>query len=128
MIHFELFDESEEGILRKCVIFYAAISARDKNSINKTFVTKAINSISSHMIKRDLLPVIKRIDDFELESAKKLAKEYITELMVLNKEEKAFLDKFENGEYIPELLFEDIEILNRIKNHPMALWKTREVK
>lgn len=125
MIHFGLFDESEEEMLRKCVIFYAAISARDKKSINKTFDTKVIDSITNQKIKRDLLPVIKRKDDFELEPAKKLVKEYISELMVLTKEEKEFLDKFESGEYIPELLFDDKEILNRIKNHPMAIWKTR---
>ena len=125
MIHFGLFDETEEEILRKCVIFYAAISARDKNSINMKFDTTAIDLITQQKIKRDLLPVIRRKDDFELNSAKQLAKEYISELMVLTMEEKAFLDKFENGEYIPELLFEDKEILGRIKNHPMALWKIR---
>lgn len=126
MIHYGLFDESEEAMLRKCVVFYAAISARDKNSINKTFDTKAIDTITNQKTKRDLLPVIKRKDDFELEPAKKLVKEYITELMILTNEEKEFLDRFESGEYIPELLFEDKEILNRIKKHPMALWKTRE--
>lgn len=125
MIHFGLFDESEKETLRKCVVFYAAISARDKNSINKNFDTTAIDLITNQKIKRDLLPVIKRKDDFELESAKKLVKEYISELMVLAMEEKEFLDKFENGEYIPELLFEDKGILDRIKNHPMALWKIR---
>lgn len=128
MIRFGLFDESEEEMLRKCVVFYAAISARDKNSINKTFDTKGVDSITNQKIKRDLLPVIKRKDDFELEPAKKLVKEYISELMVLTKEEKEFLDKFESGEYIPELLFEDKEIQDRIKKHPMALWKTREMK
>jgi predicted nucleotidyltransferase component of viral defense system len=122
MIHFGLFDESEEELLRKCVVFYAAVSAKD---INKTFDTKAIDSITQRKIKTDLLPVIKRKDDFELESAKKLVKEYISDLMVLTKEEKEFLDRFENGEYIPELLFDDKEILDRIKNHPMAIWKTR---
>lgn len=120
MILFGIFDELEEKMLKKCVIFYAAISAKD---INKTFDTKAIDSITKLKIKRELLPVIKRKDNFELESAKKLVKEYITELMALTKEEKEFLDKFESGEYIPELLFEDKEILKRIKNHPMALWK-----
>ena len=125
MIHFGLFDESEQGTLRKCIVFYAAISARDKNSINKNFDTTAIDLITNQKIKRDLLPVIKRKDDFELEAAKKLVKEYISELMVLTIKEKEFLDKFENGEYIPELLFEDKEILDRIKNHPMALWKIR---
>jgi predicted nucleotidyltransferase component of viral defense system len=125
MIHFGLFDESEEQMLRKCVVFYAAISARDKNNINKSFDTKGINSITKMKIKTDLNPVIQTIDDFNLESAKKLVKEYISDLMVLTKKEKNFLNYFENGEYIPELLFEDDKIIERIMNHPMALWKIR---
>lgn len=52
-----------------------------------------------------------------------MVKAYITDLMVLTEDEKEFLERFENGEYIPELLFEDERILERIKNHPMALWK-----
>ncbi|MEA3422792.1 MAG: nucleotidyl transferase AbiEii/AbiGii toxin family protein [Bacillota bacterium] len=125
MIHYGLFDESEQEMLKKCVVFYAAISARDKNSINKTFDTKGIDLITKRKIKTDLNPVIKTKDDFELEPAKKLVKEYISDLMILTKEEKGFLDRFENGKYIPGLLFEDEKILDRIRNHPMALWKTR---
>ena len=120
MIHYKLFDKSEETLLRKTVVFYAAISAK---VINKTFDTSAIDSITKQKIKTDLLPVIKRKDDFELEKAKKMVKAYITDLMVLPEDEKEFLERFENGEYIPELLFEDERILERIKNHPMALWK-----
>lgn len=104
MIYFKLFDESEEVLLRKTVVFYAAISA---NEINKAFDTKAINFITKQKIKTDLLPVIKRKDDFELETAKKMVKAYIADLMVLTKDEKEFLDRIENGDYIPELLFED---------------------
>jgi len=122
MIHYKLFDESEETLLRKTVVFYAAISAK---VINKTFDTSAIDSITKQKIKTDLLPVIKRKDDFELETAKKMVKAYIAELMVLTEAEKEFLDRFENGEYIPELLFKDERTLERIKNHPMALWKMR---
>lgn len=122
MIHHKLFDVSEETLLRKTVVFYAAISAK---VINKTFDTSAIDSITKQKIKTDLLPVIKRKDDFELETAKKMVKAYIAELMVLTEAEKEFLDRFENGEYIPELLFEDERTLERIKNHPMALWKMR---
>lgn len=125
MIRFGIFDESEEELLKKCVIFYAAISAKD---INKTFDTKVIDSITKRKIKTDLLPVIKRRDDFDLESAKKIIKEYIFDLMVLTKEEREFLDRFESGEYIPELLFADKKILARIKDHPMAIWKTRNIK
>jgi predicted nucleotidyltransferase component of viral defense system len=122
MIYFKFFDETEEELLRKTVVFYAAISAKE---INKTFDSKAIDSITKQKIKTDLLPVIKRKDDFELETAKKIVKAYVADLMALTKDEKRFLEKFENGEYIPELLFEDETILTRIKNHPMALWKMR---
>ncbi len=125
MIHYKLFDESEVEMLKKCVIFYAAISAKDKKSINKTFDTKAIDLITMKKIKTDLNPVIKAKDDFKLESAMKLVKDFISSLMVLKKCEREFLDKFEIGKYIPELLFEDELILNRIKNHPMAIWKIR---
>jgi len=124
MICFGLFNESEKEMLRKSVIFYAAISAKE---INKTFDLIAVDSISQRKIKTELRPVIKRKDDFDLESGKKLVKDYICNLMVLDKKEKEFLEKFENGEYIPQLLFEDKEILDRIKNHPMAIWKTRKI-
>ncbi len=122
MICFGIFDELQESFLRKAVVFYAAISAKE---INKTFDTNAISYITKQKIKTDLMPVIKRKDEFELEVAKKIVKEYINQLMVITKDEKEFLDRFENGVYIPELLFEDKNILNRIKNHPMALWKTK---
>ena len=124
MIQHSLFDKSTEEILRKCIVFYAAISAK---KINKFFDTNAIDSITNRIIKTDLLPVIKKDDDFELESAKKLVKEFISYLMVLTKDEREFLEKFENGQYLPELLFEDRKILERLKNHPMATWKTRRV-
>lgn len=122
MIECNLFNKSEEMLLRKCVIFYAAVSAKE---INKSFDTTALDYITQKKIKTDLIPVITRRDDFELESAKKLVKEYISNLMILTKEEMQFLNRFENGDYIPELLFDDKKILERIKHHPMALWKTR---
>ena len=125
MIRFNLFSGSDKEMLRKSIIFYSAISAK---VINKTFDTKAIDSITQRKIKTDLLPVIKRKEEFDLESAKKLVKEYIAELMILLPMELEFLERFESGKYIPELLFEDREILNRIKNHPMAIWKTREIE
>jgi predicted nucleotidyltransferase component of viral defense system len=123
MIKCKIFDKTEQEIIKKCIIFYAAIS--DKN-INKKFNSESIDLITKNNIKRELMPVLKTKDDFELEPAKKLVKEYMSELMVLSKKEKKFLNRFENGEYIPELLFEDEKIINRIKVHPMALWKLRK--
>lgn len=122
MIKYGLFDESEQDILRKSVVFYAAIAAK---KINKSFNTRAIDALSKHRIKTDLLPVLRCKDNFNLEVIKKLVKEYIGDLMILTKSEKEFLVRFENKDYVPELLFEDEDILARVKDHPMALWKTR---
>jgi len=122
MIKFKIFDESEEQLLRKCVVFYAAISARE---INKSFDTGAIERITKYKIRTDLVPVLTKQDPFDLDSAKKAAKDYISELMVLTPQEHEFLERFEAKEYKPELLFEDADIIGRIKSHPMALWKIR---
>ena len=122
MIKFVLFDEKEEVLLKKGVIFYAAISSK---KINKKFDANAIDSITKHKIRTDLLPVIRKNNNFDLNSAKKIVKEYIDDLMILRKNEIEFLDRFANNEYAPELLFNDQEILARIEAHPMALWKTK---
>lgn len=34
-----------------------------------------------------------------------------------------FLIEFENGNYTPSLLFNETDIIGRIHNHPMPLWK-----
>lgn len=43
----------------------------------------------------------------------------------MTESEKEYVREFNDKKYIPELLFEDKEMVNRIKFHPMALWKTR---
>ncbi len=52
MIYFGLFDESEYELLRKCIIFYASISAEQ---INKAFDTSAIDRLNFSRIRRNLL-------------------------------------------------------------------------
>ena len=74
----------------------------------------------------DLFPVLNKKDNFQLDERKKIAKNYISDLMVLTTKEKEYLDRFEEKKYMPELLFEDVEIVERVKNHPMALWKCKE--
>ncbi len=125
MIKFGLFGEREEIILKKSVIFYAAISSK---KINKKFDTNVIDSITKHKIRTDLLPVIRKNIDFDLNASKKIVKEYIADLMSLSKNEVEFLERFENNQYAPELLFDNQDILARIKAHPMALWKTKYCK
>jgi len=122
MIRLGLFGESERDLLRKSVVFYTAISQED---VWQEYSTKRIDSITTQKIKTDLLLVIRKGEFVELAAVKDEVKSFVAELMMLTDNEKAFLQAFERNEYKPELLFAD-EMLERVRNHPMALWKMRE--
>ena len=123
MIFYGLFDESEYELFRKCIIFYASISAE---VINKTFDTSGVDRLNFLKIRRDLFPVLRKKENFNLEERKVVAKKFINELMILTPQEKEYLNVFESKEYKPELLFTDEKILNNIQNHPMAVWKMKQ--
>jgi hypothetical protein len=38
--------------------------------------------------------------------------------------EKLFVEKFNQGVYQPDLLFDDVTVVERIREHPMIVWKT----
>lgn len=120
MIHYGLFDESEYELLRKSVVFYTAISQEEtltEYDINR------IDAITTRKIKTDLLPVIRKGEFVELATMKQIVKDFIETLLVLTDDEKTFLKAFSEKRYKPELLFGDENILSRIHQHPMAIWK-----
>lgn len=123
MIKLGLFDEPERSMLRKCTVFYTAIS---QDEIPNEYDFNRINAITSRKIKTDLLPVIKKGEFVELESIKKEVTAFLSGLLTLTPDECEFLVQFKNKRYTPELLFDDMAILDRISRHPMAIWKMRE--
>ena len=110
----------EIDMFRKCFAFYATISAE---TVNRNFDTSAIDSLKFDKIRRDLFPVLSKKDNFKLYERKQQAKAYIADLMQLKEREQEYMDRFIAQEYVPELLFDDKEIVERIKEHPMAMWK-----
>ena len=121
MVDMNLFS-GKEDMFRKCTIFYATISAKE---VNKTFDTSAIDSLIFPKIKSDLFPVLAVRDKFDLDGKKQQAKDYIATIMRPTGEEAEYMERFEVKDYKPELLFEDAEILERVRDHPMALWKCK---
>jgi hypothetical protein len=115
--------EEQRDLFRKCFVFYMTISA---DTLNKSFDTSAIDTIDFNKIRRDLFPVINKKDNFQLNERKKVAKDYIADFLALTAKEQGYLDEFEQKKYMPELLFDDADIIERVKNHPMALWKCKE--
>ncbi len=122
MLEFGLFDESEERLLRKCVVFYSCISSE---TVPKEFTFENINKMPQNKIKTDLLPVLRYSAYFDLSPAREKVIGYLKDLLVLEDKEKEFMRNFKIGKYMPELLFEG-EMLDNVKSHPMAMWKCRK--
>jgi len=116
-----LFDNSQEETLRKCVVFYSAVGA---DNAPESFDIDRIDSLTNYKIRTDLVPVIRKKEIFDFAAAQERVKIYLTKLLVLTDNERFFLDAFRNNEYHPDLLFSS-EMLERVKRHPMALWKCR---
>lgn len=123
MLNYGLFDETEQDMLRRCVVYYSAVCGE---LVPETFNVGRIDSLTKYKIKTDLFPVIRKTERFDLAEAQNRVRSYLAKLLVTAEAERSFWDAFRNKDYRPELLF-DGEVLKRVKNHPMALWKCREV-
>lgn len=122
MIKYGLFHGSEErNMLRKCTVFYMAVGNKETpERVN----LEAIDEITWYRIKTDLLPVKRKREKFNLDETKQRVKDYLADTMKMSDSEERFLREFYEKQYHPEYLFEDQEVVNRLKKHPMALWKT----
>ena len=115
-----MFDDSEREMLKKCALFYMAVG---NDIVPEQVDVTRIDDITFHKIHTDLLPVKRKSDDFDLIKTRELVKTYLEDLMQLTDREKQFMVCFRQKEYLPELLFDDEEVIGRLKKHPMALWK-----
>ena len=120
MMEYGLFDESQESMLKKCVMFYSAIGS---DSVPDRFHFEQITSVSQQRVKTDLIPVLRRGTWFDAQQAHEQVIAYLEKLLTPDERELSFWTSFGQQEYHPELLFQDADILARIGQHPMALWK-----
>lgn len=124
MINANIFNEEEIKKIKKCAVFYRAISNEDGIF---DFNLDNLDSITQNNIKRFLIPVINAKEFFSLLEAKQAINDFFNNHFILDENESMFIEQFKRKKYIPELLYDGDE-LKRIQNHPMAIWKTRETK
>ena len=79
MLKFGLFDESEQELLRKCVVFYSAIGTEETPT---EFSFDKIAAIRQGRIKTDLLPVLRNSVFFDVNAAQNECIGYLKELRV----------------------------------------------
>jgi len=123
MIIHNIISPEEQDLFRKIVLFYLVIGTKD--SIPSHFNFENIKALKYSKIKSNLTPVLKKGEHFEFETAKTTVTEYLSKLMAFTDKENLFIEHFNQGIYQPDLLFDDADIMNRIKEHPMALWRTK---
>lgn len=116
----------KKDLFRKYFVFYTTITADNVHG-DYDFDLSAIDTLDFTKIRRDLFPVMRKKDNFKLEERKIQAKQYIKDLLRLTEIENEYIERFAAKEYHPELLF-DNDIVTRICEHPMALWKCNRYK
>ena len=125
IVHQVFTAKNDLDFLRKSVIFYLTVgSSRKVTEIPTRYIEfPQIDRIGFQQIRSQLLPVLRRSEHFDFEQVKSDVKSYLSELLVFTENEKKYVEKFNQREYAPELLFDDVSIVERVKFHPMALWK-----
>lgn len=119
---YNLFDKEEKLLLKQCFMLeYIAINGYKIEDMN----LEKIGKLEKQDIKTKLLQTLKDRNPKHnnVDTMKKEVKEYLKDILVIDSKTEEFYNKFKKGIYEPELLFDDKEILNRIKNHPMIMWK-----
>ena len=119
MVSQGLFNEGQTEMLRKCAVFYFAVSSE---SATAKMDFRKMDALTEREIRTRLVPMLSRKEAFNLSTARHAVRNYLAELLALPDNEKQFLDAFRNGEYRPGLLFDD-DVAERVRDHPMAAWK-----
>lgn len=128
MIEANMFASAQERkLLRKTFVFYIAVGSSCKaEEVTLPLAHFAhIEALSFAQVRSQLLPVLSRDIRFDFEKVRSEVTAFLKEFLTFTTEEQSFIEHFNRREYRPDFLFEDDEIVQRVANHPMALWKCR---
>lgn len=119
---YDLFDKEEKQLLKQCFMLeYIAVNNYKLEDLD----IERIEKLEKQDIKTKLLPTLKDRNPRKsnVEEMKQAVREYLKDILIVDDNIKEFYDKFQKGIYQPELLFDNEEIIERIKEHPMIIWK-----
>ena len=109
--------------LRKLTVFYLSLDGIFELNENSF---KGIEAVSQDSIKKELLPVLKKNEKFNLEAIKQEVINFLQDLLVLTSDETKYLEEFSKGTFNPLLLF-DVCSAERAAKHPMAKWRINNI-
>ncbi|MDD2682457.1 MAG: nucleotidyl transferase AbiEii/AbiGii toxin family protein [Bacilli bacterium] len=123
LINKQILLDSELDMLKKCSIFYL-LKSNEFQSLGDLLnqFKKNMENMSFSAIKRNLIPLLHVGERIDTDAFKQTVSQFIETLFELTETEQKYIDSFNAGEFNPELLF-DKAIADRLKEHPMVLWK-----
>lgn len=115
-----------DELIKKIAVFYAVLGSESPMDFEKTIgsAKDKISKLNYNIARETLIPVLHKGEKLEINNLIADVSDYLTDMFVLTNSEQDYIDSFNRGEYMPELLFNGVNI-NDISNHPMALWKTK---
>ena len=106
--------------LRKALILFGLTRKDDFRKTN----FDAIDRISQKIVDEQLNPLRRRNEVIDLDQMKIKVKALLAQILQYKENEQQFLNRFlDEGDYEPELLFDNPEQAQRMKYHPAVLWK-----
>lgn len=124
---YDLFDKEEKNLLRQCFILeYIAINDYELKDLN----ISRIDKLDKQDIKTKLLPTLRDRNPSHnnVDEMKNAVKLYLKDILVIDENVEIFYNDFKKGIFKPELIFDDEKIIERIKTHPMIIWKLKDKK
>lgn len=118
MIKNKLIDSGEIDTLKNITLFYRYIQ-NDTLDFDRDFHSK----FTKRSYIRDLLPVIKKGDSFNLDDAINIVFQFIKRITNYDENQQNFVNSLETDTPRYDLLFQDEKMKNNAIKHPLTQWK-----
>jgi len=117
---------SEDDYERYCeaLVFYGSITGEPGKL---TFSPDRVDELKEKTVYQNLYPMLIKSERLDLNLAKSNVKRFLSKSINLGSSHHEYLEAFIDGKYRPELLFND-SLLDNIRAHPMAIWKTMKYR
>ncbi|MBI4209825.1 MAG: nucleotidyl transferase AbiEii/AbiGii toxin family protein [Deltaproteobacteria bacterium] len=111
--------------LRRTTLLLASGARHDLRTVH----VHAIEQLTFKKIEERLYPVIRAGGVLAADRLKENACKIITMILNFKEQERNYLDLLlDQGDYQPEHLFPEKQLLERVRKHPVLLWKAKNVR
>lgn len=116
------------NLIKKIAIFYSVLGSDIPVDFNKIFnnCIETIELFNYNKLRDTLIPVLHKEEKLNIDQLKLFMLAKLKEMFILDNSEKKYIEKFNSGIFDQDLLFDDL-IKTNLNNHPMVLWKTKNL-